>query len=241
MLLLVDRPDLPLRCSSRSAGRCGAAPSARGTAGTSPVVGARSASCVRRFAVRVLECRRFGFGMISLSWSAVYGRVLASRLSSGASRGSSHARRAVARARCSGSCRTAGTARGSPPGTAASSAAPDRTARAAARSGRSGRPGSSWSRDPLRRLRARRPPTPPTPADTAGRTARRPAADTARGTGCTSARARSATSPPAGTVLVLVDVEVQLDRRHDPVGVALVRRLLAAGNVRCEAALSGCR
>ena len=62
---------------------------------------------------------------------------------SGASRGSSHAGAHVARAPCSGSCRTAGTGPGSRPGTAASSAAPGRTARAAARSGRSGRPGSS--------------------------------------------------------------------------------------------------
>ena len=130
-------------CSSRSAGRCGAAPSARGTAGTSPVVAAVSASCVRRLAVRVFECRRFGFGM-SLVMSPVFCKPLERRqprILPPAAR--------TRTCRCSGSCRTAGTARGSPPGTAASSAAPGRTARAAARSGRSGRPGSSWSRGRL--------------------------------------------------------------------------------------------
>src|SRR5688572_31650179 len=43
--------------------RCGAFGSWH--CGHKPVVAARSESCVRRFDVRVLECLRFGFGMIS--------------------------------------------------------------------------------------------------------------------------------------------------------------------------------
>ena len=53
----------------------GAAPSARGTAGTGWWRPRVSASCVRRLAVRVFECRRFGLGMVVstflfFSWSS---------------------------------------------------------------------------------------------------------------------------------------------------------------------------
>ena len=52
------------RDSTRNAGRRGAAASVRGTAGTSASEAGLSASWVRRFAVRVFECRRFGFGIV---------------------------------------------------------------------------------------------------------------------------------------------------------------------------------
>lgn len=63
--------------------------------GQRPVVAARSASWVRRLAVRVFECRRFGFGMISFdrlcARNAARQDSFFIRDFSGASRGSSQA------------------------------------------------------------------------------------------------------------------------------------------------------
>ena len=96
--------------SSRSAGRCDAAPSARGTAGTRRSWPPCSASWVRRLAVRVLECRRFGFGMIAGPRSVLVISAAAVDESSSAPRAADLPTRAGSRTcSCSGSCRTAGT------------------------------------------------------------------------------------------------------------------------------------
>ena len=76
--------------------------------GQSPTGTGFSASCVRRLAVRVFECRRFGFGTSS-SPSRRFSKPL-----SGRQPRIFPARLAVARRRGSGSCRTPGTARGTP-------------------------------------------------------------------------------------------------------------------------------
>ena len=115
-------------CSSRSARRRGAAAWLPGTADTCPTGPASARRAVRRLAVRVFECRRFGFGMLQFSFCR------SSRPLRAASRGSSHVG-AQSHAVCSSSCRTRGTAPCSPHGTAASSAAPAGTARASGRRG----------------------------------------------------------------------------------------------------------
>jgi hypothetical protein len=74
--------------------RCGAFGSWH--CGHRPVVAARSESCVRRFAVRVLECLRFGLGIVSRQSPVVDLRSADLRSAtcfnplSGASRGSSN-------------------------------------------------------------------------------------------------------------------------------------------------------
>ena len=87
-------------CSSRSAGRPGAAPWLPGTAGRCRTAPAFSASCVRRLAVRVFECRRFGLGICQFSFCRVQ-QPLQRRQP-----GIFPPRRAVALRPCSGSCRT---------------------------------------------------------------------------------------------------------------------------------------
>ena len=152
-LLLADGPDLALpvvpQCGQM---RCGAFGSWHW--GQRPVVAGVSASCVRRLAVRVLECRRFGFGIVSRS--SVFGLSTSLRSHSGLSDLKTGGRRpkpirnrpSTAAARqasglprqahsrtgpYSGSCRTSNTSPCRRPGTAASSAAPGRTVRGAAR------------------------------------------------------------------------------------------------------------
>ena len=115
------------RGSSRSARTRGAAPSARWHCGHAPTGTGFSASCVRRLAVRVFECRRFGLGIVSSP------SVGSAGPSSGREPGIFPCRLAVARRAIQVRRRTPGTAPGTRRCTAASSAAPARTARAAAR------------------------------------------------------------------------------------------------------------
>ena len=108
---------------------------------------------------------------------------------------------------------------------AASSAATDRTARASADRDRSRRSRRTRSSSRLRRSRAR-----PRPRSAALRLVAqierridRPR-ETAPGSGCTAARASSATRPARrNCVLVLVDVEGQRHRRRRPRNVVVVR------------------
>ncbi len=149
-LRFLDRADRTALCSSRSAGRRGAAPSPRGTADR-----CRSARGTARRAYGAWPSASWNAGV--WDWARSSSPCRGSAASS-AAQGEGRPTRACTRTWCgSGSPRSRGTGRGTTRRTTASSAAPVETARAASRSRRAFPRGRTTSSDRPRRSPARRP------------------------------------------------------------------------------------